>query len=80
MSLPRAAAIALLLTIPLATLFALRTSVAIFPLLTLVLWRAVSVRTLTLAAAAALGVVVPIRTRSSRRVTEVASTSNTAPS
>ena len=30
---------------------------AIFPLLTLVLWRAVPVRTLTLAAAAALGVV-----------------------
>jgi hypothetical protein len=60
MLLPRAAAIALLLTVPLAVLFALRTSVAIFPLLTLVLWRAVPVRTLTLAAAVALGVVVPI--------------------
>jgi len=60
MSLPRAAAIALLLTVPLAVLFALRTSVAIFPLLTLILWRGVPVRTLTLAAAAALGIVVPI--------------------
>jgi arabinofuranan 3-O-arabinosyltransferase len=60
MSLPRAAAIALLLTVPLAVLFALRTSVAIFPLLTLILWRGVPVRTLTLVAAAALGIVVPI--------------------
>jgi hypothetical protein len=60
MPLPRAAAVALVLTVPLALLFALRTSVAIFPLLTFILWRGPPVRTLTLAAAGALGVVVPI--------------------
>ena len=51
--LPRAAAIALVLTVPLALLFAKRTSVVIFPLLTLILWRGVGARLLTAAAAVA---------------------------
>jgi arabinofuranan 3-O-arabinosyltransferase len=58
--LPRAAAIALVLTVPLAFLFAKRTSVVIFPLLSLILWRGVSARLLTAAAAGLLGVVVPL--------------------
>ena len=44
MPLPRAAAVALVLTIPLAFLFAKRTSVVIFPALTLILWRGVGAR------------------------------------
>jgi len=59
-SLPRAATIALILAIPLALLFAKRTSVVIFPLLTLILWRGVGSRQLTGIAAGLLGVVVPI--------------------
>ena len=57
--LARAALVALALTAPLALLFALRTSVVVFPLLTLVLWRGVDSRRLVLAAAGILGVVVP---------------------
>jgi hypothetical protein len=59
-SLPKAAAIAFVLTIPLALLFAKRTSVVIFPALTLILWRAVSVRLLTAVAAALIGIAVPL--------------------
>jgi arabinofuranan 3-O-arabinosyltransferase len=58
--LPRAALLALALTIPLALLFAARTSVVLFPLLTLILWRGVGSRLLTLVAAGLLGIVVPI--------------------
>jgi hypothetical protein len=58
--LPRAALFALVLTLPLALLFAARTSVVIFPLLTLILWRGAGSRLLTLAAAALLGIVVPL--------------------
>jgi hypothetical protein len=46
----RAAVIAFVLTIPLALLFAKRTSVVIFPLLTVILWRGLGVRLLTAAA------------------------------
>jgi arabinofuranan 3-O-arabinosyltransferase len=59
-ALPRAAAVAFVITIPLALLFAKRTSVVIFPLLTFVLWRGVGSRILTALAAVLLGVVVPI--------------------
>jgi hypothetical protein len=59
-ALPRAAVIAFVLTIPLALLFAKRTSVVNFPLLTLILWRGVGARALTLAAAALIGVAVPL--------------------
>ena len=58
--LPRAALLALALTIPLALLFAARTSVVLFPLLTLILWRGIGSRLLTLVAAGLLGIVVPI--------------------
>ena len=57
--LARAALIALALTAPLALLFALRTSVVVFPLLTLVLWLGVESRRLVLLAAGIFGVVVP---------------------
>ena len=60
MPLPRAAALALLLTLPLSFLFAARTSVLIFPGLTLILWRGIGVRALVLTAAGLLGVVVPV--------------------
>jgi hypothetical protein len=58
--LPRAALLAFALTIPLALLFAARTSVVLFPLLTLILWRGIGSRLLTLVAAGLLGIVVPI--------------------
>jgi arabinofuranan 3-O-arabinosyltransferase len=58
--LPRAALFALALTVPLALLFAARTSVVLFPLLTLILWRGAGSRLLTLVAGGLLGVVVPI--------------------
>jgi hypothetical protein len=58
--LPRAALIALVVTVPLALLFALRTSVAIFPLLTLVLWRGVGSRVLAISAGLLLAVAVPL--------------------
>ena len=58
--LPRAALLALALTVPLALLFAARTSVVLFPLLTLILWRGAGSRLLTLVAGGLLGVVVPI--------------------
>jgi membrane protease YdiL (CAAX protease family) len=51
---------ALVVTIPLCLLFALRTSVVIFPMLTLILWRGVGPRVLAGIAAALLGLVVPI--------------------
>jgi len=60
LALPRAAALAALITIPLALLFAKRTSVVIFPLLTLILWRGIGVRLLTAGAALAIGVAVPL--------------------
>jgi hypothetical protein len=58
--LPRAAALGLLLTVPLALLFAKRTSVVIFPLLTVILWRGLGVRVLTAGSALLLGVAVPL--------------------
>jgi len=60
MPLPRAAALALAITLPLCLFFALRTSLFIAPLLALILWRGVGPRLLAAAAAALLGVVVPI--------------------
>jgi hypothetical protein len=58
--LPRAAAIAFVATLPISFLFAARSSVVVFPLLTVILWRGVGSRLLTGAAAALLGVAVPI--------------------
>jgi arabinofuranan 3-O-arabinosyltransferase len=57
--LPRAALLALVATIPLSLLFAARTSVVLFPLITVILWRGAGSRLLTLVAAALLGLVVP---------------------
>jgi hypothetical protein len=59
-ALPRAAAAAFVCTVPIALIFALRTSVVIFPLLTIVLWRGVSTVRLAAASAVLLGVVVPL--------------------
>src|ERR671915_195070 len=58
--LPRAALLALVATIPLSLLFAARTSVVLFPLVTLILWRGAGSRLRTLVAGGLLGVVVPI--------------------
>jgi hypothetical protein len=58
--LPAAAAISLVITIPLALLLAKRTGVVIFPLLTLILWRGIGPRPLTAGAAVLLGLVVPV--------------------
>ena len=60
MSIVPAAALSLVLTIPLSFLFAKRTGVVIFPLLTLILWRGIGARTLTVAGALLFGVLVPI--------------------
>ena len=60
MPLPRAAALSLVLTIPLALLFAKRSSVVIFPALTLILWRGIGAQLLTAAAALLIGVAVPL--------------------
>jgi arabinofuranan 3-O-arabinosyltransferase len=60
MPLPAAAAVALVVSIPLALLLAKRTGVVIFPLLTLILWRGIGPRVLTAGAAVLLGLVVPI--------------------
>jgi arabinofuranan 3-O-arabinosyltransferase len=60
MALGRAAATSFVATLPLAFLFAARSSVVIFPVLTLILWRGVGSRLLTGIAAALLGIVVPI--------------------
>jgi arabinofuranan 3-O-arabinosyltransferase len=60
LTLPRAAAISLVITIPLALLFAKRTSLVIFPLFTLVLWRAIGSRLVTIGAAFLIGVVIPL--------------------
>lgn len=59
-SLPAAGALALAASIPIAYVFALRAGAVAFPLLTLALWRGFSARTLALAAAALLGVVIPL--------------------
>jgi membrane protease YdiL (CAAX protease family) len=53
-------AIAAVVTVPLCLLFAVRTSVLIFPAVTLILWRGAGPRLLTGVAAGLLGVVVPI--------------------
>ena len=58
--LARAAGLAFIATLPLSFLFAARASVVIFPLLTVILWRAVRSRLLTSIAAGLLGVVVPV--------------------
>ena len=57
--LPQAIGVALLATLPIAFLFAARSSVVIWPVLTLILWRGVGVRVLTAIAAGLLGVAVP---------------------
>jgi hypothetical protein len=59
MPLPRAVALAKAGTHPLAFLFALRTGVLILPVLTIILWRGVRVRTLTFIAAGLIGIAVP---------------------
>lgn len=59
-SLPSAAALGLLGAIPLGYLFAIRAGAGLFVLLTFVLWRGYRPRTLALAAAALLGVAVPL--------------------
>ena len=58
-SLPRAAALGFAAAIPLGYLFAIRAGAGLFLLVTFVLWRGYSPRTLAYAAAALLGVVVP---------------------
>ena len=50
---------ALLATLPIAFLFAARSSLLIWPALTLILWRGAGVRLLTASAALLLGIVVP---------------------
>ena len=60
MPLVRAAALAFAVTLPLAFLFAARSSVVIFPALTLIFWRGWSPRALVAAAAGLLVVVVPL--------------------
>jgi hypothetical protein len=59
-SLPAAAALALLAAVPLGYVFAIRAGAALFLALTFVLWRGYGPRKLALAAAALLGVVVPV--------------------
>jgi hypothetical protein len=59
MGLLPALGLALALTAPLCLLFALRTSILLVPGLTFILWRGLGPRTLTVAAAALVGVVVP---------------------
>jgi hypothetical protein len=54
------AIVAALATVPLCLLFALRTSVGIFPVLTFALWRGVPARRLAIVAAGLLGVAVPV--------------------
>jgi len=56
----QAAAIALALAVPLGLMFALRTSLATFPLLTLILWRGAGPRLLAGAAAVLFGIVTPL--------------------
>jgi arabinofuranan 3-O-arabinosyltransferase len=59
-SLPAAAALGLSVALPLAYLFAIRAGAALFVLLTVVLWRGYRTRTLIVAAAALLGLAVPL--------------------
>ena len=56
----QAIGIALALAIPIAFVFAIRAGLVAFPLLAFVLWRGYGPRTLAIAAAALLGIVVPI--------------------
>jgi arabinofuranan 3-O-arabinosyltransferase len=60
LSLPRAAAVALAVSIVVAAIFARRAGAVAFPLVTLVLWRGYGVATLTWIAVALLGIVVPL--------------------
>jgi arabinofuranan 3-O-arabinosyltransferase len=59
-SLPAAAALGLAVALPLAYLFAIRAGAALFVLLSVVLWRGYRTRTLIVAAAALLGLAVPL--------------------
>jgi arabinofuranan 3-O-arabinosyltransferase len=59
-SVPAAAALALAVAIPLGYLFAIRAGAALFVVLAFVLWRAFPTRTLIMAAAALLGLAVPV--------------------
>jgi FtsH-binding integral membrane protein len=56
LALPRAAAIGAAVAIALAFLFAIRAGVALFPVVTFVLWRGIGARTLALVAAGLLAV------------------------
>jgi arabinofuranan 3-O-arabinosyltransferase len=60
MPLPRAVALALLASVPLGLMFALRAGAGLFPILVIVLWRGYGPRLLVAAAAALLGIVVPV--------------------
>ncbi len=60
LSLPRAAAVALAVSILIAAIFAKRAGAVAFPLVTLVLWRGYGVATLTKIAVALLAVAVPL--------------------
>ncbi|HEV8152703.1 MAG TPA: alpha-(1-_3)-arabinofuranosyltransferase family protein [Solirubrobacteraceae bacterium] len=60
MPLARAALLAFAATVPLSLLFAARSSVLIFPALTLILWRGIGPRPLTAIAAGLLGIAVPL--------------------
>jgi arabinofuranan 3-O-arabinosyltransferase len=60
MPLPRAAVLAFVGTLPLSFLFAGRASLVIFPGLTLILWLGIGTRLLTWAAAALLGIAIPL--------------------
>ena len=59
-SLPRAAALALVVAVPLGYWFAIRAGAALFVLLTFVIWRGHRPRTLIAVAAGLLGIAVPI--------------------
>jgi arabinofuranan 3-O-arabinosyltransferase len=59
-SLPAAAALGLAVALPLGYLFAIRAGAALFVLLTFVLWRGFTTRTLIVAAAGLLGLAVPL--------------------
>jgi arabinofuranan 3-O-arabinosyltransferase len=60
MPLPQALGVALVTSIPLGLIFAIRAGLAIFPILAFILWRGYGPRLLVIVAAGLLGIVVPI--------------------
>jgi arabinofuranan 3-O-arabinosyltransferase len=58
--LPRAVAIALVMSVPIGLIFALRAGAVSFPLLAFILWRGYAPRVLVTIAAVLLGIVVPL--------------------